>query len=253
MSVFEALVFDFCGLVLSAAEKQWFSVDGKELRGSIQKGDKRGEAIVSLVGHKNGQTQGQTFYSGKKDSERPAVQDLLKAYHFLDQKISMDALHFIPATLQNIHQAGGIYMASLKENQEEMCAEMNWALKQFRIDYQEVTSEKGHGRLEKRTYQSRDVRDAYFDERWENCGLSTLIKVNRSRMDYKTKNHSEEVAFYMTNFKISDSKQATECFLAIRNHWAVETSNHVRDVSLKEDDFRTKKTKSRKPLRLLEH
>ena len=29
---------------------------------------------------------------------------------------------------------------------------------------------------------------------------------------------------------------------AIRNHWSVEVTNHIRDVTLKEDKLRTKKT-----------
>ncbi len=43
---FAKLLFDFTGVVLSEQEKQWFAADGKELRGSIAKGEKRGEAVV---------------------------------------------------------------------------------------------------------------------------------------------------------------------------------------------------------------
>ncbi len=43
--------FNFYGIKLSDTEKQWFSGDGKELRGWIETGDKRGEAVVQIVAH----------------------------------------------------------------------------------------------------------------------------------------------------------------------------------------------------------
>ena len=70
-----------------------FAVDGKELRGSIQPGHTRGEVYVSAVAHGDQQVVGQTFYSGTKESERPAVSKLLAEQHLCHQKITLDALH----------------------------------------------------------------------------------------------------------------------------------------------------------------
>lgn len=251
--VLEGLIFDFCGIRLGADEKKWFSVDGKELRGSIQKGDKRGEAIVEVVSHGDGQINGQSFYSGKKESEQPAVRDLLAGRGFLGQKISADALHFVPATLNLIHSSNGVYLVGLKENQAEMLEEMMGVLKRRKTDYQQVTVEKGHGRIEKRVYQSIDVRGEYFDPRWKKSGLSTLIKIERSRTDTKTMQVTQETAFYMSNELPINQKQAEALFAAVRNHWTVETTNHIRDVSLKEDLMRTKKTMFQKQPLPLEH
>ncbi len=253
LRVFEGLVFDFCALELGSAEKAWFSVDGKELRGSIAKGDKRGEALVELVSHGSGQVKGQSFYHGQKESERPAVQDLLTACGALSQKISTDALHFIPATLELIHGSEGIYLVGLKDNQAEMLEEMRGVLKRRKIDYQQVTLEKGHGRIERRAYESLCVRGEYFDPRWAKCGLNTLVKIERSRTNTKTGQLTRETAFYMSNQPVANQKQAEALFAAVRNHWSVETTNHLRDVSLKEDRFRTKKTTSQKPQPSLGH
>lgn len=256
----EALIFGFYGIQLTESEKKWFSIDGKELRGSIQKGDKRGEAIVQLVVQQTGEVKGQTFYSGKKESEQPAIRDLLIKSKVLSQKISADALHLNPTTLQLIHESAGVYLVGLKENQAEMLEEMHGVLKRQSIparpaggDYQQDKSEKGHGRVDRRRYEARDVRDEYFDRRWEKCGLATLITVNRTRFDCKTRQSTEELSFYMSNEIARSQKQADELFLAVRNHWSVETTNHVRDVSLAEDKLRTKKTTFQKPLRQLEH
>jgi hypothetical protein len=53
VEVFDNLVFAQFGIHLNEQEKDWFAVDGKELRGSIESGEKRGEAVVQVVGHTN--------------------------------------------------------------------------------------------------------------------------------------------------------------------------------------------------------
>ena len=49
LDIFESLILKYNQLEFSENEKSWFSLDGKELRGSIEAGDRRGEAIVSIV------------------------------------------------------------------------------------------------------------------------------------------------------------------------------------------------------------
>ena len=93
LSTFEDLLFSYYGIELSAEEKSWFSIDGKELRGSILKGDKRGEAIVMIVEHETRNVLGQDYYSGKKESEQPCVREVLIQSEASHQKITCDALH----------------------------------------------------------------------------------------------------------------------------------------------------------------
>ena len=69
------------------------------------------------------------------------------------------------------------------------------------------TIDRGHGRLDQRAYFQYDISDQHFDVRWASSKFKSLI-------DY---------------------------FKAIRNHWSVETTNHIRDVTLQEDQLRTKK------------
>ncbi len=79
VAVFDRLLFAHYGIKLSVAERRWFALDGKELRGSIQAGVKRGEAVVQAVSHDNQQTVAQDYYSGEKESEVPMVRKLLEA------------------------------------------------------------------------------------------------------------------------------------------------------------------------------
>ena len=102
-------------ITLSKGEKSWFATDGKELRGSIEKGSKRGVAIVQVVRHENREVVGQTFYNGKKESEVPTVKKLLAESGVEKQKVSMDALHLKPDTLEGINKVGGKYLVGLNQ------------------------------------------------------------------------------------------------------------------------------------------
>ena len=107
LPVFEQLVFGFYGVELDEAERQWFAADGKELRGSIEHGDKRGEVVVQAVRHIDGTIAGQAHYNGTKESEIPTARTMLEESGLLGQKVSMDALHLNPDTTKALHRAGG--------------------------------------------------------------------------------------------------------------------------------------------------
>jgi len=244
LSKLEDLVFTHFKITLDAEEKQWFAGDGKELRGSINKGDKRGEVLVQLVRHEDGGVLGQTYYNRKKESEKLALRDLLESQSAQTQKISADALHLNPKTTALIEQAGGIFLIGLKEDQKELFEDMSWYAKRFRPLNTYTTLDKGHGRIEQRIYACFDVSEEYFDPRWEKTKFRSLFQVERKRTNLKSKEESQETAYYMSNaggFDPENQAAAMEYFNAIRGHWSVEVNNHIRDVSLKEDHFRTQK------------
>jgi predicted transposase YbfD/YdcC len=64
-----------------------------------------------------------------------------------------------------------------------------------------------------------------------------VILVNREREEIKSGKKSFEQSYYLTN----ERKKYQEICEAVRGHWGVETNNHLRDVTLKEDSLRTKK------------
>lgn len=235
--VFDGLLFENYGIKLSHQERKWFALDGKELKGSIEKGAKRGEAIVQAVEHGTGQAQSQTYYAGNKESEVAAVRSLLKENGLCSEKISFDALHCKPKTLAPIAQAGGIYLVGLKGNQKEMMAQVKEATAHCAALFASETLEKGHGRIEHRKYQVYDLTEVYQDRRWHDCEIKTVVKVNRSRCQIRSGKQSEETSYYLSN-QTADYPQLCT---AIREHWSVETNNHIRDVTFREDTVRTKK------------
>ena len=225
------------GIKLNEAEQKWFAVDGKELRGSIEKGCKRGEAIVQAVSHEDLQVVGQDYYAGEKESEVPIVRKLLQDNGLASQKISLDALHCKVATLEIITQEGGKYLVGLKENQKQLKKQICLATENQSCLLKIKTEEKGHGRIETRIYQFYDVLEMEKDERWKNCQIKTAIKVKREREEQKAVKMSVEESYYLSN-EVGNYEELAQ---AVRQHWQVETNNHIRDVSLQEDKMRSKK------------
>ncbi|MCP3930333.1 MAG: ISAs1 family transposase [Bacteroidetes bacterium] len=239
LPVFEQLLFDNYAIELNKEEKEWFAGDGKELRGSIEKGNKRGEAVVQLVRHDDRNVLGQAYYNGKKESEKPCLQGLLCETGAINQKVTMDALHLCPSMTEPIVEAGGIYLIGLKANQEELLEDMKKDASFLKPLNQLVTVDKGHGRLEKRSYFHYDIGWEYFEDRWAKSNFQSLFKVERNRIILNTNKQSNETAYYISN---GTPDETEDYFNAIRCHWSVEVSNHVRDKTLQEDDLKTKKT-----------
>lgn len=235
---FEALVYEWFKIELSDTEKKWFAADGKELRGSIEKGKKRGEARVQLVAHKEKTVQCNSYYNGTKESEKVCLQELIVAERLTDQKISADALHLSPAMTAPIEAANGVFLIGLKGNQKELLQDMKDHVDCFSAIQKYRSVDKGHGRLEQRYYQLYDISEEYFAPRWKATSFRSLIVVDRERIDLKNNSLQCKRAYYISNGK---AERNNEYFEAIRNHWEVETNHHIRDVTLKEDSLKTKK------------
>ncbi len=239
-SCFAQLLFEWFNIVLDEEQKRWFSLDGKELRGSIQSGYTRGEVLVSALDHQTHQVVAQSYYSGCKESERPAVAQLIEDQNLAHQKLSLDALHLIPSTLKLIHTGRGQYVVGLKPNQAHLYRSCTLKDLFETADYERVDAKlKKHGRVEQRRYRSFTLSACSVAVRWQKAGLCTLLCVVRSRT--KSGVMSAEVSYYVSNQAVSNQAQADELFDAIRGHWAVEVMHHKRDVSLSEDHLRTSK------------
>ncbi len=237
VEVFDNLIFSHFGIKLDEKERKWLAIDGKELRGSIEKGAKRGEVVVQVVAHENGNTIAQSYYCGKKQSEVPTVRSLLEKHELGKQKLSLDALHCKPKTLLMVSQAKGKYLVGVKENQKQLLGKVSKTSAGQAILHKISENNKGHGRIETRSYEFYDILEMEKAERWENCEMRTAIKVMRERNEVKTGKKSVETSYYVTN----EAGNYEEIAQAIRRHWQVETNNHIRDVTLKEDEMRTKK------------
>lgn len=238
--LFAQLLFEWFGLVLDADLKHWFALDGKELRGSIQPDHRRGEACVSALSHDSEEVINQAYYNGTKESERPTVRQLLNDTGLYNQKLTLDALHLIPLTVNAIHGANGIYVVGVKSNQAHLyryCI-CNCLLHQADYERSDVP-QRGHGRIEQRTYLSFKVNPLALAPRWKDAGIGTLVRVKRIRHRLDGGQSTEEVSYFLSNTQPDSQPEADELFDAIRHHWRVEVMHHRRDVTLAEDMLRT--------------
>ena len=238
-SLFAQLLFAWFGLRLDADLKRWFALDGKELRGSIPSGHTRGEACVSAFAHDSEEIIGQAYYNGAKESERPTVRQLLNETGLYSQKLTLDALHLIPLTLNAIHGTKGVYVIGIKSNQAYLyryCI-CNCLINKEAFERRDAP-QRGHGRVEQRTYGCFTVSPLALASRWKEAGISTLIRVQRNRQRVDGSRLSEEVSYFLSNSQPTSQPEADELFDAIRHHWRVEVMHHVRDVTFAEDGFR---------------
>lgn len=235
---FAQLLLEWFGFVLDENQKHWFSLDGKELRGSIQTGHTRGEVCVSALAHQTKQVVAQTFYSGTKESERPAVSHLLEQGSLCGQKLTLDALHLVPLTLHSIHAASGVYVVGLKANQAHLYRYCICQSLFNSSDYERVDEPtKHHGRLEQRTYRCFRLKPSALAPRWQEAGIATLVSVERQRQHAGVV--SQSVSYFVSNSRAGSQSAADELFAAIRQHWGIEVMHHKRDVTLAEDRLRT--------------
>jgi predicted transposase YbfD/YdcC len=180
--------------------------------------------------------------TGPKDSEIIAARDLLRETGLDEGKVTLDALHFNPKTTRQIHQAGGVYVIQVKDNQPELKEQLiRWAAR-VRPLGQLSTSEKAHGRLETRQGTFVALANLAVDPRWAESGFQTLVVMERQTLEVASQKRSAQASYYVSNLHVAPEQQSAQAdlFNAIRGHWSVEADNYIRDVTFREDDVKTK-------------
>ena len=162
--------------------------------------------MVQAVGHETGKTQSQDYYNGRKESEVKTARNLLEEGGLLGQKISLDALHCKPKTLEPIVKAKGIYLVGLKGNQKELFNQMQEASQELLIKHACSSEEKGHGRRMLRKYEVYDIEQVKKAERWTRSKISTLLKVTRRSVEMKTGKETEETRLLHLEPKRQDAR-----------------------------------------------
>lgn len=230
--VFDRLIFAEYGVKLSKKQRKWFAIDSKELKGSIKKGEKRGEAVVQAVEHETQAVQGQNYYAGNKESEIEKSRELAEENGLLGEKLSFDALHCNPKTLGMV-AAEGIYVVGLKGNQEKLQAAVSEEIARVKPIYEIETEEKQSGRVEVRKYEVYDIQEMSKEIRWEKSQIKRAIRVVRETTQVEGGKKTREESLYLSN----ETANAEELCRAIRRHWQVEVNNNLRDTTLAEDQL----------------
>ena len=178
----------------------------------------------------------------EKSNEITAIPLLLRFLKIPGAIVTMDAMGCqkeIVGIIQKKNKAD--YCIALKENHPLMYKEMTTYAKDCLLDpslsdkYTSITTtDKGHGRMEVRTYTYFHDLSWFHDlNKWE--GLAGLVMVESKRTIHGIT--SVEVRYFITS--LLDVESAAT---AIRSHWGIENRLHwVLDVTLREDYWQTEK------------
>jgi predicted transposase YbfD/YdcC len=173
----------------------------------------------------------------EKSNEITAIPEVLRLVDIKGAIITIDAMGAQKAIAADIVDGGGDFVLALKGNQG--------ALHQAVIDHideqlegelegaQElVTTEKGHGRVETRTYlQLPAPQELPGFTLWK--GLKTIAIV--TSLCLRDGKETIEVRYYISSLAMGVKQLAR----AVRGHWGIENGCHwVLDVTYREDESR---------------
>lgn len=248
---FSARFIEWMTVALALPDKDVISVDGKTSRGSKGK-DQRALHMVSAFCHSHGMIVGQTK-TNEKSNEITAIPELLEQLMIKGCIVTIDAMGAQKKIVEQIvvkNEAD--YVINLKGNQEtlhnevkdyfldaEQSGQLAAAKEQSKEEHKigvHSTLEKGHGRIEKRTYFYSTDLDWMLDAKrdWTKLtGVGMVVREVEFISDPTKK--TIETAYY-----IGSVDNEADFAKAVRNHWGVESMHWCLDVTFGDDDNQTK-------------
>lgn len=241
-AVFEACFIKWMQYLCPSVAGQVIPIDGKSVRRSHD-GEQRMVHLVSAWHTAAGVILGQVK-SAEKSNEITAIPELLDALNIEGATITIDAMGCQHTIIEKIIDKKADYIVSVKDNQPTLAQAMEeWfaAADAGTLDrpfWQEVDTDKGHGRLEtRRCVVTNDVAWlGELNQEWR--GLQSLVMVESTREMVNGKNKGEcstERRYYISSLP-AKPKLLNQ---SVRAHWGIENSLHwVLDVAFDEDDCR---------------
>ena len=231
---------------VTGIERPTFAVDGKTLRRSHDRRQNLGAMhSVSVWASEFGLSLAQVA-TDEKSNEITAIPQALALVDLKGAIVTIDAMGTQTAIAQQIVEGGGDYLLALKGNQETLHeSAMAYIEEQAENDFadcearQHVTSEKGHGRLETRTYIQLPVPEHLEGAaRWPNLltlGVAILHCVTNGK-------ETVDMRYFISSLAMGVKQFAHSA----RSHWGIENSCHwCLDVTYREDESRLREKQAR--------
>jgi predicted transposase YbfD/YdcC len=217
-------------------------IDGKAMRQSFDKATgKSALHLVSAWATTNKISLGQVAVA-EKGNEITAIPELLDLLELAGAVVTIDAMGCQTEIAGKILEREADYVLAVKGNQPTLHEGIvDFFLDQMDDDFARVrvsrheTKEKGHGRIEHRTYYVCDVPDDLPDAgRW--AGLKRIgVAISDTVRGGKP---CDDVRYYILSKRMS----ARSFGAAVRSHWSIENSLHWQlDMSFGEDRSRVRK------------
>jgi predicted transposase YbfD/YdcC len=223
----------------SGVDQPVFAVDGKTSRRSHDRAHGLGALhAVSVWASEFGLSLGQVACA-EKSNEITAIPELLALVDIKGAIITIDAMGTQKAIAEQIIDRRADYVLALKGNQETLHqAVIDYLDKQMANDFADVsarrllTTDKGHGRQETRSYLQLPVPPDLADlELWKGLrtiGVATLACVRDGQ-------ETTETRYYISSLGLGVKRFAH----AVRSHWGIENSCHWSlDFIFREDESR---------------
>jgi predicted transposase YbfD/YdcC len=221
------------------------NLDGKTLRGTLSAGQTHGVHLLAAYLPGEGLVLAQVEVT-MKENEIPATPRVLKVLDLRGKIVTADALLTQRKISIQIVDAGGEYVFPVKENQPQLLSDVQTlfepekcvkgfspATKDFRAADK---TEKGHGRIEKRTLTVSGELKGYID--WPYA--EQVFKLEREFKRMNTGKVTHEVVYGVTSLTAQEAG-AARLLEITRSHWGIESGLHYRrDVTLHEDRCRVR-------------
>lgn len=241
--------------VRKKTEQEIIAFDGKQSRNSAdKKNGKRAINMVSALAIENRLVLGQRKVEGKSN-EITALPELIEILDLAGCIVTIDAMGCQTKIVEKIIEKEADYVIALKQNQGNLCKEVEQIFKQaiggkfegFKASSYS-TREFNKGREEIREYLIiSDVKALIkSSEKWVNLKSIGLVESVRI-INGKT---SIETRYFITSLDNSAELFAK----AVRGHWGIENSLHwILDVAMREDKSRIRKDNAPANFAMLRH
>lgn len=209
------------------------AVDGKTICGS-KNNEHKAYHVVSAFVAENQLTLGE-IATEEKSNEITAVPELLTMLEIKNSTITADAMSCQKEIVKTITDKKADYVIALKGNQPRLLEDVRQYFDSFSEEIPAfTTTEKDHGRIEKRNYQLL-TELSWLPEQKEWAALKAVGKVEA----IVTKNEivSSDVRYFISS--LTDVERFAH---AVRCHWSIENQLHwCLDVIFDEDSSRARK------------
>lgn len=213
------------------------AIDGQTLRGAKRTGQSSSPVhMVSAWAVGLRLVLAQTKVD-EKSNEIKAIPEVLRVLDLKGCIVTIDAMGCQQKIAKQVVDQGGDYLFGLKGNQgstlEAVEQHFSTTSETTFSTFQEV--DKGHGRIETRTYHAADAEHVLDLKEWP--GIKSIVKVDSIR-EIGTQSSSES-RYYISSIGHSDVSKIGH---ATRSHWGIENSlHHVLDVTFDQDKSRVRK------------
>jgi len=232
--LFTSVFIEWTKHICQLTEGEVIAIDGKTMRRSHQRF--KGKSAIHLISAWASGNQIVLAHQAveEKSNEITAIPALLQLLEIKGALVSIDAMGCQQEIAKQIVDAQADYLLAVKGNQAQLLKGIQDCFKIQSISDTAITTEKQHGRVEKRAcaviHQPTEILEK---EKWK--GLQSLIRIESQRHILCSNKTTLETRYYICSKLLT----AQEAINAVRSHWGIENNLHwVLDMQFREDESR---------------